>query len=232
MPNRNFSSSNRPENRGLLGPPPSGGPGERPPKGSSRGPMGSPPFGRPGRGPGGGGPPFGPPGRGPIGGPPGMMGVPGDKAHNFKATMKTLIQYLSPYRVGIIAAVVLSIVSTVFTIVGPKLMGDATTRLFEGAVAKITNVPGAAIDFAYIGYICLLLLGLYLASTICSYVVGFIMTGISMKVTYDLRKRIAEKINRLPLRYFDTKTHGEVLSRVTNDVETVSQTLNQSLTQI
>ncbi len=198
---------------------------------AGRGPMGGPPPGAPPGRPVG-GPPFGGPGRGPLGGGPGMMGAPGEKARNFKATMKTLIQYLKPYRAAIIVALILSIASTVFSILGPKLMGNATTRLFEGVVAKITNVPGAGIDFAYIGNICLILLGLYLLSAICSYIVGFVMTNISMRVTYDLRKKISEKINCLPLKYFDTKTHGEVLSRVTNDVDTVSQTLNQSLTQI
>jgi ATP-binding cassette subfamily B multidrug efflux pump len=181
------------------------------------------------------GPMGGPPGRGgPMGGgPPGMhMGMGGEKARNFKDTMRTLIQYLKPYRTTIIFTIILSIASTVFTILGPKMLGNATTILFEGVGKKIMNVPGAAIDFVSIGHICLQLIGLYLASAVCSYVVGFVMTNISMKVTYDLRKKISEKINRLPLKYFDTVSHGEVLSRVTNDVDTVSQTLNQSLTQI
>ena len=190
-------------------------------------PAGGPPFGGPGRGPGIGG---GGPGRGgPFGG---HMGMGGEKARHFKDTMRTLIHYLAPYRTAIILAILLSIASTVFSILGPKLLGNATTKLFEGLVSKVMNVPGAGIDFGYIGNIVLLLIGLYLASAVCAYIVGFLMTNVSMRVTYDLRKKIAEKINRLPLKYFDTVSHGEVLSRVTNDVDTVSQTLNQSLSQI
>jgi ATP-binding cassette, subfamily B, multidrug efflux pump len=177
---------------------------------------------------------MGGPGRGGAGGggPMAHMMGSGEKARNFKDTMKTLIRYLEPYRAAIIAAFILSIASTVFAIIGPKMLGNATTKLFEGIVAKMSQVPGAAIDFTYIGHICLLLLGLYLASAACSYVVGFLMTNVSMQVTYDLRRKISEKINKLPLKYFDAVSHGEVLSRVTNDVDTVSQTLNQSMTQI
>jgi ATP-binding cassette subfamily B protein len=160
-----------------------------------------------------------------------MMGT-GEKARNFKDTMKNLIQYLKPYRVSFIFVLVLCILSTVFSIVGPKIMGQVTTKLFEGLVAKVTHVPGAAIDFTYIGHVILLLIALYAFSSVCAYIQGYIMATVSMKVTYDLRKNISEKISRLPLKYFDTKTHGEVLSRVINDVDTVSMTLNQSLSQI
>jgi ATP-binding cassette subfamily B multidrug efflux pump len=175
-----------------------------------------------------------PGGRGPMGGPPGPMGMGmgGEKARNFKKTMRNLIQYLKPYRISIIFVLVLSILSVAFSIVGPKIMGNATTKLFEGLVAKVTHVPGAAIDFAYIGNIVLILLGLYVISSACNYLQGYIMAGVSMKVTYNFRKSISEKINRLPLKYFDTRTHGEVLSRVTNDVDTISINLNQSLSQI
>jgi ATP-binding cassette subfamily B protein len=116
--------------------------------------------------------------------------------------------------------------------VGPKLLGNATTKLYEGLVAKVTHVTGAAIDFDYIGGIVLLLVILYAISAVCSYVMGYIMTSVSIKVTYDLRKKISEKIDRLPMRYFDKKTHGEVLSYVTNDVDLISNTLNQSMFQI
>jgi ATP-binding cassette subfamily B protein len=167
-----------------------------------------------------------------MGGGPMGMGMAGEKARNFKATMKNLAQYLKPYRVSIILVLILSILSTVFAIVGPKIMGHATTRLFEGLVAKVTHVPGAAIDFAYIGNIALILIGLYVLSALCAYLQGYIMAGISMKVTYELRRSISEKINRLPLKYFDTKAYGDVLSRVTNDVDTISMSLNQSLSQI
>ena len=146
--------------------------------------------------------------------------------------MATLVKYLKPYRYAIILTLFLSIAGTVFAIVGPKLIGDATSVLFQGAMAKMTGVPGAAIDFAYIGRTALLLLGLYLASTGFNYLQGWVMSGIAMKLTYNLRKNIAEKVNRLPLKYFDKKTHGEVLSHVTNDVDTIGSTLSQNLSQI
>jgi len=191
------------------------------------GPMGG------GGGPPPGGGPGGPGGRGP-GGPMGRHGpmLPGEKAKNFKQTMKTLIAYLKPYQAAIILTLIFSIIGTVFSIIGPKLIGNATTRLFEGVVAKIMGVPGAAIDFNYIGNIVLWLIGLYLASTLFTYLQGWVMSGIAMKMTYQFRKNIAEKIGRMPLKYFDTKTHGEILSRVTNDVDTVSNTLRQNLSMI
>lgn len=171
------------------------------------------------------------PGRGPMGGPP-MLGMPGQKAKNFKGTMLTLARYLKPYRIQLIVSLVLAVIGTVFTIVGPKLLGNATTRLFEGLVGKIMRVPGAGIDFTYIGNILLLLVALYLVSAACSYIMGYIMTSVSIKVTYDLRKKIAEKIDRLPMKHFDAKPYGEVLSHVTNDVDLISNTLNQSMFQI
>jgi ATP-binding cassette, subfamily B, multidrug efflux pump len=172
-------------------------------------------------------------GRGPVGGPPGMQGMLGvEKARNFKGTMITLLQYLKPYRVHIIAVFILSIAATVFSILGPKLLGNAVSKLFEGIVAKIMHVPGAAIDFGYIDRIVLLLLGLYLVSLVFNYIQNYIMTNVAMRVTYDLRKKVSEKINRLPLKYFDTKSQGEVLSHVTNDIETISASLNQSLSTI
>jgi ATP-binding cassette, subfamily B, multidrug efflux pump len=194
------------------------------------GPMGG--GGGPPPGGGSGGP--GGPGRGGPGGPMGRHGpmMPGEKAKNFKQTMKTLIVYLKPYQAAIILTLVFSIIGTVFSIVGPKLIGNATTRLFEGVVAKIMGVPGAAIDFNYIGAIVLWLVGLYLASAMFTYLQGWVMSSIAMKMTYQFRKNIAEKISRMPLKYFDTKTHGEILSRVTNDVDTVSNTLSQNLSQI
>src|SRR5258708_7959019 len=168
--------------------------------------------------------PMGPMGRGPM-----VMGV--EKARDFKGTMRKLIQYLSAYKAAIVVAVIFAIASTIFTVVGPKILGLATTKLFEGVIGQITG-SGAGIDFGYIGNIILLLIGLYLIASLFSYVQGWVMSGISMKVTYNFRKDISEKINRMPLRYFDGTNHGEILSRVTNDVDTVSQTLNQSLSQI
>lgn len=160
-----------------------------------------------------------------------MMGT-GEKARNFKDTMRNLLQYLKPYRISIIIVLSLSILSTVFAIIGPKIMGNATTKLYEGLVAKVTHVPGAAIDFTYIGQVVLILLALYAVSSLCIYIQGYIMAGVTMKVTYNLRKSISEKINRLPLKYFDTHAYGDVLSRMTNDVDTISMSLNQSLSQI
>jgi ATP-binding cassette subfamily B multidrug efflux pump len=185
------------------------------------------------RGPGGGGPPGGgtPMGGGPMGGMrSGMIG--GEKPKSFRKALRTFLTYLKPYRFSLIVVFVFAIASTVFAIIGPKLLGNATTRLFEGSVAKAMNVPGAAIDFEYIGKTALLLLVLYLLSAAFNYIQGYIMSGIAMKITYQFRKEIAEKIKRLPLKYFDTKTHGEVQSRIANDVDTISMTLTQNMTQI
>jgi len=165
------------------------------------------------------------------GGPMGMSMGGGAKARDFKGTMRKLAQYLSPYKVSIIIVVVFAIASTFFMIVGPKILGQATTKLFEGVVGQIGGT-GTGIDFGYIGGIIGLLTVLYFISTGFAYAQGWIMTGVSMKITYNLRRDIAEKINRLPLGYFDRNNHGEVLSRITNDVDTINQTLNQSLSQI
>jgi ATP-binding cassette, subfamily B, multidrug efflux pump len=189
-----------------------------PPGGADRGLMGGRRRGGPMGGPG-------------HGGPMAAM-MPGDKPKSFRKTMATFIGYLKPYRFQMIAALVFAIASTVFAIIGPKMLGNATTRLFEGVMAKVSHVPGAVIDFAYISRIVLILVGLYVFSSVFMYILGYIMSGISMKVTYDMRKRIAEKTKRLPLKYFDTKSHGEVLSHVSNDVDTISTTLTQNLSQI
>jgi len=159
------------------------------------------------------------------------MGRPVEKAKDFKGTMKKLIAYMKPYKLSIIIVFIFSIVSAGFAIVGPKILGKATTKLFEGLVSKVSGVAGAGIDFGYIGNIVVLLLGLYVISALFSFFQNYIMTGVAQKVSFNLRKEISEKINRMPLKYFDKVTHGEVLSRVTNDVDTVSQTLNQSLSQ-
>ena len=169
---------------------------------------------------------------GPMRGPMGGMKHGGEKAKDFNKTMKNLMTYLKPYRVMIFIVIIFAIGSAAFSIVGPKILGKATTALFEGLVSKITGKAGAGIDFNYIGKIIILLLALYIVSTVFSIVQGFIMTGIAQKVSYNMRKEISERMNRLPLKYFDKRTNGEVLSRVTNDVDTVSQTLNQSMSQI
>ena len=169
---------------------------------------------------------------GPMRGGPLAALLPGDKAKDFRKTLKTFLTYLKPYRIQLVLVLLFSIAGTAFAIVGPKMAGWAITKLFEGVVAKATHVPGAAIDFHYIGRIALLLVGLYVLSAILNWVQGFIMANIATKLTYTLRRNIAEKVNRLPLKYFDTQTHGEVLSRVTNDVDTINTTLTQNLSMM
>ena len=172
--------------------------------------------------------------RGPMGGHGpmgrGAMMMKGEKARDFKGTMLKLIRYLSSYKVAIIVVLVFAIASTTFSIIGPKILGMATTKLFEGVLNQIAGT--GTIDFGYIGNIILLMTGLYLISSLFNFIQGWIMSGVSMDITYRFRKDISEKINCMPLKYFDRVSQGEVLSRITNDVDTVNQTLNQSLTQI
>lgn len=163
-------------------------------------------------------------------GPMGRGMQPGEKPKNFKASIKNLIQYIAKYKIGIIVVMLFAACSTVFTVVGPKILGKATTTLTEGLMAKIQRT--GSIDFGKIGAILLFVLGLYLLSAIFSFVQGWIMTGITQKVCYQLRKEISEKINRMPMKYFESRTYGEVLSRITNDVDTLGQGLNQSITTI
>ena len=163
---------------------------------------------------------------------PGGIGRPVEKPKDFKGTMSKLLRYLKPYNISLIIVIIFAIGSAAFSIVGPKILGKATTRLFEGLVEKVTGIEGAVIDFEYIGRVVFILLGLYVISTIFSYIQGFIVSGVAQKLSFNLRQEISIKINKLPLKYFDKNTHGEVLSRVTNDVDTMSQTLNQSLSQI
>jgi ATP-binding cassette subfamily B protein len=169
-------------------------------------------------------------GFGPMGGGGPMAMRKGEKPRDFKGTLKKLVQYLGQYKILILVVWGFAIASTIFSIAGPKILGKATTKLFEGVMAQIAGT--GEIDFVYIGNIIMLTLGLYVASSIFNYIQGWIMTDIAMNITYRFRKDISTKINRMPLRYFDGTNHGEVLSRVTNDVDTVSQTLNQSLSQI
>lgn len=155
---------------------------------------------------------------------------PDDKAKNFKGTMKQLLKYLMDYKAAIVFTIVFAIGSTVFAIVGPKILGNATTELFNGIMSKISG--GEGINFSEIARILIFLICLYAVSALFSYIQGWLMTGVSQKLTYKLRKQISEKIHRMPFNYFDEKNHGEVLSVVTNDVDTLSQSLNQSATQI
>lgn len=173
--------------------------------------------------------------KGGMGGPMGRMGGGPravEKAKDFKGTMKKLGVYLKPYSLSIAIVILFAIGSAAFSIVGPKILGKATTKIFEGLVQKITGVPDASIDFGYIGNIAMILVAIYLVSSLFGIIQSFIMSGVAQKVSYNLRKQISEKMDTLPLNYFDTRTNGEVLSRITNDVDTVNQTLNQSLSQI
>lgn len=166
----------------------------------------------------------GPMGHGPMGA--------GEKAKDFKGTMKELAKHLAKYKIGLALVLICAIIGTVFTIVGPKILGKATTKIFNGLVDKISGVEGAGIDFTAIGRILLFLICLYVVSMIFSFIQGYIMSGISQKLSYDLRRQLIEKINRMPMKYFDKNTNGEILSRFTNDIDTLNQSLNQSLTQL
>ena len=168
---------------------------------------------------------------GPMGGP--MRGGQGttEKPKDFKKTTKKLIDaYLSKYKIAIIVVIIFAIGSTIFTIVGPKILGNATTEIFNGIMGKLSG--GSGIDFGKIAQIAITLLALYVLSAIFSFVQGFTMTGVAQKLTYKIRNDIAAKINRLPMNYFDKRTNGEVLSIITNDIDTLSMNLNQSITQI
>lgn len=153
-----------------------------------------------------------------------------EKAKDFKTAMKRLLNYMKRYRLQLAVMMVFAVGSTIFNIVGPKVLGKATTELYEGLVSKISG--GAGIDFGKIGEILLFALGLYLISSAFSFIQGFIMTGISNQVTYNLRKDISVKINKIPLKYFESRTHGEILSRITNDIDTLQTSINQSFTQL
>ncbi len=153
------------------------------------------------------------------------------KAKNFKGTTKKLVKnYLAKYKFALLIVVIFAIGSTIFNIVGPKILGNATTEVFNGIIGKLSG--GAGIDFAKISKILFTLLGLYILSAFFSLIQGFTMTEISQRITYKLRNDMAQKLNKLPMKYFDKKTHGEVLSIITNDIDILSQNLNESITQI
>ena len=160
----------------------------------------------------------------------GRHGMSTEKAKDFKGTMKKLMGYLAQYKIGLLLVVIFAIGSTVFNIAGPKILGKATTELFHGLISKVSG--GSGIDFDKIAKILIGLMCLYVCSALFSFIQGYIMTGVSQKLTYRMRKEISEKIDRLPMGYFDKMTHGEILSRITNDVDTLSQSLNQSATQV
>lgn len=160
----------------------------------------------------------------------GRHGMSTEKAKDFKGTMKKLMGYLAQYKIGLLLVVIFAIGSTIFNIAGPKILGKATTELFHGLISKVSG--GSGIDFDKIAKILIGLMCLYVCSALFSFIQGYIMTGVSQKLTYRMRKEISEKIDRLPMGYFDKMTHGEILSRITNDVDTLSQSLNQSATQV
>lgn len=164
----------------------------------------------------------GPGGHGPIGAV--------EKAKDFKGTVKKLVKYLARYKVALFFTFVFAIISTIFTIQGPKVAGRITTKLFEGITAKISGTGG--IDFQAIADIAIFVIGLYVISAVFSFLQGWLMTGISQKVAYSMRKELSEKIHRMPMKYFESRTNGEVLSRITNDVDTLGTSLNQSVTQL
>jgi ATP-binding cassette subfamily B protein len=176
--------------------------------------------------------------RGPVGGFGPMMGGRGpvEKPKDFKGTMKKMIVYFKPHKVQLIIVFIFAVLSTVFTIVGPKLMGQITTKLFDGLMAKYISVyvsaPMPSIDFHFIGQIILLLVGLYIISAVFNYIQQYQMAGVSQKIVFAMRRDVNDKLSRLPLKFFDSRTHGEIMSRVTNDIDNISTTLQQSLTQL
>ncbi|MEW5785496.1 MAG: ABC transporter ATP-binding protein [Bacillota bacterium] len=170
------------------------------------------------------------PGPGPFRGM--QMGMPVQKAKDFQGTLKRLLAYLKPHRIQLLVVCAAAIISTLFSIVSPKILGQATTIIFEGILAKRSGLPDAATDFARIGQILLLLTGLYLLSALFGYLQQFIMAGVAQKTVYDMRNDVNSKLARLPLKFFDCKSHGDILSRVTNDMDNIGTTLQQSLTQL
>ncbi len=160
------------------------------------------------------------------------MGMPVQKARNFRATFKRLLGYFMPQKYRLLVVLVAAVIGTVFNIVGPKILGLATTKLFEGLLLRIRGVPGAAVDFNYIRNILLFLLGLYIISALFQYMQQYVMAGVAQKMVYTLRKQVEEKFERLPLKFYDGRPHGEILSRAVNDMDNISSTLQQSLTQL
>jgi len=196
----------------------------RPPAGAAPGGAGSsmPPGGPPRTPP----PMFGPPR--PIGG----LGVPTQKAKDFKGTLRRLAGYLRPHRNQMVVIVVAGAIGTVFSVVGPKVLGLATTKIFEGYLARQAGVPGAGIDFSYIGRILTTLIGLYLVANAFQYLMQYLMAGVAQKTVYALRQEVEAKFDRLPLKFFDSRTHGELMSRAVNDLDSISGTLQGNLTQL
>ena len=162
-------------------------------------------------------------------GPGGRMGT-GEKAKDFKGTMKKLLNYIGKYKIGILFVLIFAVGGTVFNILGPRVLGNATDEIFNGIMSKISG--GVGINFSNVTSILLTLLCMYIVSAVLSFAQGLVMTSITQRICYNMRLEISEKINRMPMKYFESRTYGEVLSRITNDVDTLGQSLNQSLTQL
>jgi ATP-binding cassette subfamily B protein len=202
----------------------------RPPAGAAQGAPGTPPTAAPGSPP---APPRTAPAAGIFGNRPiGGLGVPAQKAKNFKATLVRLLGYLRPHRAGLVVVILAGAIGTVFQVLGPKILGMATTKIFEGFVAKATRVPGAAIDFDYVGRLLLGLMVLYIIGNSFQYLMQYLMANVAQKTVYAMRREVEAKFDRLPLKFFDTRTRGEVMSRVVNDLDSISGTLQQNLTQL
>jgi ATP-binding cassette subfamily B protein len=165
-------------------------------------------------------------------GPGRGMGMPVERAKNFKGTFNRLLTYLKPLKVKLLLVFLCAVLGTIFSIVSPKILGKAITKLFEGMMLKFQGVPGAHVDFNYIAYILIILIGIYLISSVFMYIQQYIMAGVAQNIVYALREQINKKLTRLPLKYYDTRTNGETLSRVTNDIDNISNTLQQGITQL
>jgi ATP-binding cassette, subfamily B, multidrug efflux pump len=172
--------------------------------------------------------PMGPMGRGPMGG---MMGVPVQKAKDFRGTLFRLLGYFKPEKYFLLIILFAAVLGTVFNIVGPKILGLATTKLFEGITQKYQGIPGASVDFSYIAHVLLIVAGLYVVSAIFIYLQQYLMAGVAQRTVYTMRKQVEDKLALLPLKYFDSNPHGEILSRAVNDMDNISTTLQQTLTQ-
>ncbi len=166
----------------------------------------------------------------------GAMGMPVQKAKNFQGTLRRLLGYFLPQKYRLMIVLAAAMLGTVFNIVGPKILGLATTKLFEGLLAKyqalLRHQPAPGVDFGYIATVLLILLGLYIISAIFMYVQQYVMAGVAQRTMYRLRREVDEKLSRLPLKYFDSRTHGEIMSRAVNDMDNLSTTLQQSITQL
>src|SRR6476646_4133886 len=202
----------------------------RPPAGAAQGAPGTPPTAAPGSPP---APPRTAPAAGIFGNRPiGGLGVPAQKAKNFKATLVRLLGYLRPHRAGLVVVILAGAIGTVCQVLGPKILGMATTKIFEGFVAKAARVPGAAIDFDYVGRILLGLIVLYVIANSFQYLMQYLMANVAQKTVYEMRRQVEAKFDRLPLKFFDSRTRGEVMSRAVNDLDSISGTLQQNLTQL